>query len=164
VRGPRGNESLPIDVNLNVDIQALIWTGIGSYTVARDSAGTLDLFGGVRYLGLETSTDLSFSGPDGVLGRSGGAPTGSTCGTGSSACAARWGSATAATGSCRTTSTSARAITRTGPGRAGPGSAIASTGATSCSCTATSPTRRAAMRVVEDMRMAGPALGATFRW
>ena len=26
---------------------------------------------GVRYLGLKTSTDLSFSGPDGVLGRSG---------------------------------------------------------------------------------------------
>ena len=72
VRGPRGNESLPLDVNLNVDIQALVWTGIGSYTVARSSAGTLDVFGGVRYLGLETSTDLGFSGPDGVLGRSGG--------------------------------------------------------------------------------------------
>jgi hypothetical protein len=71
VRRPGGNEPLPIDVNLNVDIQALIWTGIGSYTVARSSAGTLDVFGGVRYLGLETSTDLSFSGPDGVLGRSG---------------------------------------------------------------------------------------------
>ncbi len=71
VRGPRGNELPPIDANLNVDIQALIWTGIGSYTVARSAAGTLDLFGGVRYLGLETSTDLSFSGPDGVLGRSG---------------------------------------------------------------------------------------------
>ena len=71
VRGPRGNLSLPIDVNLNVDIQALVWTGIGSYTVARSPAGTLDLFGGVRYLGLETSTDLSFSGPEGILGRSG---------------------------------------------------------------------------------------------
>ena len=72
VRGPGGNLSLPIDANLNVDIQALVWTGIGSYTVAQSPAGTLDLFGGVRYLGLETSTDLSFSGPDGVLGRSGG--------------------------------------------------------------------------------------------
>ena len=71
VRGPRGNEPLPIDANVNVGIQALVWTGIGSYTVARSSSGTLDLFGGVRYLGLETSTDLSFSGPDGVLGRSG---------------------------------------------------------------------------------------------
>lgn len=71
VRGPRGRESLPIDVNANVDIKALIWEGIGSYTVARSDAGTLDVFGGVRYLGLETSTDLGFSGPDGVLGRSG---------------------------------------------------------------------------------------------
>ena len=58
-------------MNLNVDIQALIWEGIGSYTVARSPAGTLDLFGGVRYLGLETSTDLSFSGPEGIIGRSG---------------------------------------------------------------------------------------------
>jgi len=72
VRGRGGHLALPIDVNLNVDVQALIWEGIGSYTVARSSAGTLDVFGGVRYLGLETSTDLSFSGPDGVLGRSGG--------------------------------------------------------------------------------------------
>ncbi|MEI2783752.1 MAG: hypothetical protein V9H25_21975 [Candidatus Competibacter sp.] len=71
VRGPRGSLSLPIDVNLNVDLQALIWEGIGSYTVARSSTGTLDVFGGVRYLGLETSTDLSFSGPEGALGRSG---------------------------------------------------------------------------------------------
>ena len=65
MRGPGGNLSLPLDMNLNVDIQALIWTGIGSYTVAWSPAGTLDLFGGARYLGLETSTDLSFSGPEG---------------------------------------------------------------------------------------------------
>ena len=72
VRGPGGNLALPLDRNLNVDIRALIWEGIGSYTVARSPAGTLDVFGGVRYLGLKTTTDLSFSGPDGVLGRSGG--------------------------------------------------------------------------------------------
>jgi hypothetical protein len=72
VQGPGGNLSLPIDANVNVDIQAFIWQGIGSYTLARSTAGTLDVFGGVRYLGLETSTDLRFSGPDGVLGRSGG--------------------------------------------------------------------------------------------
>ncbi|MFO1423509.1 MAG: hypothetical protein U1F70_07620 [Candidatus Competibacteraceae bacterium] len=71
VQGPAGNESLPIDVNVNADIKALIWEGIGSYTAARSAAGTLDIFGGIRYLGLKTSTDLSFSGPDGVIGRSG---------------------------------------------------------------------------------------------
>ena len=43
--------------------------------MARSSAGTLDVFGGVRYLGLKVSTDLSFSGPEGVLGRSGGTST-----------------------------------------------------------------------------------------
>jgi hypothetical protein len=72
VRGPGGNLALPLDRNLKVDIRTLIWEGIGSYTVARSPAGTLDVFGGVRYLGLKTTTDLSFSGPDGVLGRSGG--------------------------------------------------------------------------------------------
>jgi hypothetical protein len=72
VRGPLGNESLPIDVNVDVDLKALIWTGIGSYTVARGPSATLDVFGGVRYLGLETSTNLSFSGPNDVIGRSGG--------------------------------------------------------------------------------------------
>ena len=72
VRGPEGEESLPIDVNVDVDIKSLIWEGIGSYTVARSPSGTLDVFGGVRYLSLKTSTDLSFSGPEGVIGRSGG--------------------------------------------------------------------------------------------
>lgn len=71
VQGPGGNLSLPIDTSLNVDIKALIWEGIGSYTVARSTTGTLDIFGGVRYLGLKTSTDLSFSGPEGIIGRSG---------------------------------------------------------------------------------------------
>lgn len=71
VRGPGGNLALPLDRNLKVDIRTLIWEGIGSYTVARSPAGTLDVFGGVRYLGLKTTTDLSFSGPEGVLGRSG---------------------------------------------------------------------------------------------
>ncbi|MEZ5579636.1 MAG: hypothetical protein R3F40_09645 [Candidatus Competibacteraceae bacterium] len=111
VRGPEGEESLPIDVNVDVDIKSLIWEGIGSYTVARSPAGTLDVFGGVRYLSLKTSTDLSFSGPEGVIGRSGEVvPTGSTSGTASSACAARWSSALVATGSCRTISTSAREL------------------------------------------------------
>ena len=71
VQGPEGNESLPIDVNVDMDIKALIWEGIGSYTVARSATGTLDMFGGVRYLGLKTSTGLDFSGPEGVLDLSG---------------------------------------------------------------------------------------------
>ncbi len=72
VQGPGGNEPLPINVDVDVDIKSLIWEGIGSYTVARSPAGTLDVFGGVRYLALKTSTNLSFSGPEGVIGRSGG--------------------------------------------------------------------------------------------
>lgn len=70
VRGPRDYVSLPIGANASVDIQSLIWEGVGSYTAARGSAGTLDVLGGVRYLGLDVSTDLSFSGPYGALQRS----------------------------------------------------------------------------------------------
>lgn len=70
VRGPRDYVSLPINANANVDIQSLMLTGIGSYTAAQGSAGTLDVLGGVRYLGLDVSTDLSFSGPYGELQRS----------------------------------------------------------------------------------------------
>jgi hypothetical protein len=71
IRGPGGNVSLPIDTQVDVGLKVLIWQGIGGYTVARGPSGTLDVFGGVRYLGLEISTDLNFSGPEGVLGRSG---------------------------------------------------------------------------------------------
>jgi hypothetical protein len=70
VRGPGGNVSLPIDTQVDVGLKVLIWQGIGGYTVARGPSGTLDIFGGVRYLGLKTSTNLSFSGPNDVLGRS----------------------------------------------------------------------------------------------
>ncbi|MEZ5575672.1 MAG: hypothetical protein R3F44_08470 [Candidatus Competibacteraceae bacterium] len=147
VRGPEGEESLPIDVNVDVDIKSLIWEGIGSYTVARSPAGTLDVFGGVRYLSLKTSTDLSFSGPEGVIGRSGGSSNRINVWDGIVGVrGAVEPSARVAIGSCPTISTSAPGITRTGPGRDGPESAIASTGAISCSCTVISPTRRAAMR------------------
>jgi len=85
VRG-EGRESSPIDANLNVDIQALIWTG-SAVTPGAEHRRDLDVFGGVRYLGLETSTDLSFSGR--TRARTLGAlRTRSTSGTGSSACAA----------------------------------------------------------------------------
>lgn len=89
VQGPEGNESLPIDVNADMDIKALIWEGIGSYIVARSATGTLDMFGGVGYLGLKTPTGLDFSGPEGVLDLRATDPTRSTCGTGLSACVAQ---------------------------------------------------------------------------
>lgn len=70
---PGGRVTLPLNEDANLGLKALIWTAVGSYTVARSNAGTLDLAAGVRYLGMRTSLDWNYSSPNGVLGRSGGA-------------------------------------------------------------------------------------------
>lgn len=63
-----GGTALPnLHSQAQVDIEALVWEGIGGYTLARHSIGTLDVFGGVRYLGLKTSTDLSLTGAEGLF-------------------------------------------------------------------------------------------------
>ncbi len=70
---PGGRVTLPLNEDLNFGLRALVWTAGASWTVARSSAGSLDLGGGVRYAGIRTSLDWNYSGPNGVLGRSGGA-------------------------------------------------------------------------------------------
>ncbi|MFO1398127.1 MAG: hypothetical protein U1F48_13785 [Burkholderiales bacterium] len=69
---PGGRVTLPLDEDVNFGLRALVWTAGGSWTVARGSWGNLDLGGGVRYAGIRTSLDWNYSGPNGVLGRSGG--------------------------------------------------------------------------------------------
>jgi hypothetical protein len=69
LRLPGGADLPPLDRQAQVDIQTFVWEGIGGYTLARNAIGTLDVFGGVRYLGLKTSTDLTLSGVDGLLYR-----------------------------------------------------------------------------------------------
>ncbi len=69
---PGGRVTLPLDEDVNFGLRGLIWTAGASWTVARSSAGALDLGGGIRYAGMRTSLDWNYSGPNGVLGRSGG--------------------------------------------------------------------------------------------
>lgn len=66
-QGPLGAEPLAINRDIDVSIQSLILQGAVGYNLARSPAGTLDLLGGVRYLGMATSTDLRLSGPNGIL-------------------------------------------------------------------------------------------------
>ncbi len=66
-----GRVSLPLNQNVNIGMRALIVTGAATYTVLRNPTGTLDLLGGVRYAGIHDSLDWNFSGPNGVLSRSG---------------------------------------------------------------------------------------------
>jgi len=69
---PGGRFTLPLNEDVNFGLRALVWTAGASWTVARGNGWNLDLGGGVRYAGIRTSLDWNFSGPNGVLGRSGG--------------------------------------------------------------------------------------------
>ena len=71
IRGPRGDVTLPFSANGDVDVKVTIWTLAPSYTVVRGDAGSLDLFGGLRYAGMNNSLKWGFSVDNGVLGRSG---------------------------------------------------------------------------------------------
>ena len=60
--GPVGNVTIPVNVDINVGIKALVWTAGGSYNVARTSAMTLDVLAGVRYAGIDASLGADGSG------------------------------------------------------------------------------------------------------
>jgi hypothetical protein len=72
VTGPGGAASVPIDGDVNVGVRTTVWTLAGSYTAARSRVGTFDVLGGVRYAGMKSSLDWNFSGPNGILAKSGG--------------------------------------------------------------------------------------------
>jgi hypothetical protein len=72
VSGPGGVVTLPINADVNVGVRTTVWTLAGSYTVARDKVGTVDLFAGGRYGSMKSSLDWNFSGPNGILAKSGG--------------------------------------------------------------------------------------------
>ena len=69
--------SSSVDAGTNSDLEALVWTVAGSYSLLQKHPGALDLVGGVRYFGLDTSTDWNLTttvtGPGGshVFPRSG---------------------------------------------------------------------------------------------
>jgi hypothetical protein len=66
----------PVAVNASLDagtrssLQTLVWTLLAGYALVSDSTGTLDLVGGVRYAGVEESTDwtltTTITGPGGT--------------------------------------------------------------------------------------------------
>ena len=72
VSGPGGAVTLPINADVNAGVRVTVWTLGGSYTVARDKIGTIALLAGGRYGRLKSSLDWDFSGPNGILSKSGG--------------------------------------------------------------------------------------------
>jgi hypothetical protein len=67
---PGGEIHPQIDINVDVDMKATIWTLGAGYTVARTDQGNLDIIAGARYAGIESSLGVNAFGPDGILGRS----------------------------------------------------------------------------------------------
>ena len=61
-----------IDVGTQTSLSGGVWTLVGGYAAVQEPGATLDVIGGFRYLGIETSADWTLSGPRGLL-----PPTGS---------------------------------------------------------------------------------------
>jgi hypothetical protein len=72
VTGPNGDVTLPVNADVNAGVRSTIFTVGGSYTIDRTRLGNFDLLGGFRYADLTTSLDWNFSGPNGILSKSGG--------------------------------------------------------------------------------------------
>jgi hypothetical protein len=71
LKGPGGNVNVPVNVGVNLGLRATIWTIVGSYTTIRNSGGTLDVIGGLRYARLENSLDWTVAGTGGIFSRAG---------------------------------------------------------------------------------------------
>lgn len=71
VTGPFGLREAAIDLGSKVRLETIIWTLSGGYDIFRNDRGFVQLFGGFRYLGLDTKLDWNLTGSHGNLARSG---------------------------------------------------------------------------------------------
>jgi len=55
--GPAGRVSASLDTGTSSSLKGAIWTLVGGYAVVNDPRATLDLIAGFRYFGARTSTD-----------------------------------------------------------------------------------------------------------
>lgn len=72
VTGPLGRVEAPIDTGSEVGLRSTVWTLAASYTAVRHPTATLDVFGGFRYTGIDASLNWQFAGPRDRLDRAGG--------------------------------------------------------------------------------------------
>jgi hypothetical protein len=71
VTGPRGDLEIPINIGGKLKLKETMFTLSGGYDIFRNDRGFFQLFGGVRYLGLNSTLDWNFAGPLGDLARAG---------------------------------------------------------------------------------------------
>jgi hypothetical protein len=70
ISGPGGRVTLPVDASLNVGMRMLIVTAGAGVTVAKDASGEVAIFGGVRYGQIKSSVEAGVFGPGGQFGTS----------------------------------------------------------------------------------------------
>ena len=71
LNGPGGVISLPLAASLDTGIKGTVASLAGTHLMVNSSRWQLDLIGGLRYADVSTSASWSLSGPDGALARSG---------------------------------------------------------------------------------------------
>lgn len=71
VIGPLGQREAAVNLGSKVKLATVIWTLTGGYDVFRNDAGFVQLFGGFRYLHLDTTLDWNLTGSLGNLARAG---------------------------------------------------------------------------------------------
>jgi len=71
VTGPGGFVTVPVNVGGATTLVSNIWTLAGGYNVVHKPEVSLDLFGGTRLLNLSHSLSWNFSGPTGALAQAG---------------------------------------------------------------------------------------------
>jgi hypothetical protein len=73
ITGPGGVIEIPIDIGTQSSQRGFVWTLAAGYTLLRGPAASLDLFAGVRDLQLRASLDWQFAGPVGAFPQAGSA-------------------------------------------------------------------------------------------
>ena len=71
VTGPGGVVEIPIDIGTESSQRGFLWTLAASYTLLRGPVGSLDVFAGVRDVQLKASLDWQFAGPLGAFPQTG---------------------------------------------------------------------------------------------
>jgi hypothetical protein len=59
--GPINISTTSLNAGANVKLKGVIWTLVGGYSVIQEPKSSLDLVGGFRYLGLDTTTNWNLS-------------------------------------------------------------------------------------------------------
>jgi hypothetical protein len=71
VTGPFGEREAALDLGSKVRLKTTVWTLTGGYDIFRNDVGFVQLFGGFRYLRLNTALDWNLTGSHGNLARAG---------------------------------------------------------------------------------------------